>query len=176
MNPLVFAGLGLSAVNALRGRHHGQDLAHPDPFQFHLDENDPELAWMRRNILQGGANVHRNTVDELSRAGLLGSGASFGVLGNVDLDTQNRLEGAAGSIYGARRAEAHGDYTSNLNYARGLEDRGYQERAGAFSSIGHLGGSMINDWWRRKLLQEYPESGSSGGGGGGGGGDYGYGI
>ena len=175
------ASVGLGLLGGRGGGHDSLDqgsidralnLGKADPFKFQLDENDPQLDYMRRQSLRRGQDTARGTMDEIGRAGLLGSGASFRLMNRDNLNLNRDLEDNEGQIYGARRSEAHGDYTDELGFRRGLArdvlgfDSGSQranenEKGAAQSQIGEFGGSMLRDYWRRRYLNPVDLEGDS---------------
>jgi hypothetical protein len=143
-----------------------------DPFNFSFDENDPQLDYMRRQSIRRGQDTARGTMDEIGRAGLLGSGVSFNLMNRDNLNLNRDLEDNEGSIYGARRNEAHGDYTDELGFRRGMArdvlgyDAGFEKSAEDYDQqgMGDFGegvGGGIMDYWRRKYLKPESTGGSA---------------
>lgn len=121
----------------------------PGPFQFSLDENDPELAWARRNALLSGQRTARQTMDEVGRENLYGTRTARDLIHQNQLDTERAVTGVEGSIYGARRGEAHDEYMARLNHALGIDSADYNAELGGMANLGGLAGSSIQDWIRR---------------------------
>jgi hypothetical protein len=124
------------------------------PFSFTPDPNDPELALLRTRIQGLGQARQASSLNELARAGLLGSSAAFGVLGEGETETARMLEGADESVFGRRRGEALDLFQQEQNFARELEllrIRGMLERqrderarkAGLVGGLGRLAGAGL---------------------------------
>jgi len=79
--PVAEAGLGLLSSFG----HH-----RPKPFQFHPDENDPELRLRRSLLARQNEQDYGQSVNEIGRAGLLGTDAGFAEL-NAARDRGSRL-------------------------------------------------------------------------------------
>lgn len=171
-------GIGKSLFGGHGGSGYGVDqnsinealrLGHADPFSFQFDENDPELAYMRRQSLRRGQDTARHTMDEIGRAGLLGSGASFRLMDRDRLNLNRDLEDNEGSIYGARRSEAYDSYNRDLDWRRSIArtilgsridaNNAYAHDAAAGQgAIGELGGRFLQDYWRKKYLSPGSEA------------------
>lgn len=158
-NPwLLGAQIGLGGVNVLSGLFRKKKAAlHLDPFTFNPDPNDPEIALRRRAALLDQSRTHANTVNEIGRAGLLGSSAAFGLLNQGDIQSNAALEDIPNSVYARQRSDALSLYRDNANFQRQkyLADDGYsqQEHMAGLDSLGDLGtniGYGLDAFSRRK--------------------------
>src|SRR5258706_1395413 len=96
---------GMSAFSSLFGRKHNFRNPHIDPFSFTPDPNDPEIALRRRAALLDMERTHAGTVNEIGRAGLLGSSAAFNVLNQGDTQGNAALEDIPNSVYARQRMD-----------------------------------------------------------------------
>ena len=135
----------------------GYPSRHHEPFNFTPNPNDPELALRRRQALEVGSRDRMGTVDELARAGLIGSGASFGVLGESQNRTARILEDINSQVYGRQRGEQFDTYNQDIDWERDLAKIDYmndlESTNQGMASVGELGGSMLQDWGRSRYLQ-----------------------
>jgi hypothetical protein len=108
---LAGAGLASSLINKIGQPR--RPTFNPQP----LDENDPELALRKRQALRANQIDVMRTQDELNRAGLGGSSASFGVLGEANNRGARSIEDIYSSIGAQRRMEALDIYKMDIgNY------------------------------------------------------------
>jgi hypothetical protein len=115
-------------------------------FQFNPDQNDPELALLRRRALLSGQQDQRSTLDELNRSGLAGSGAAFGVLGEAQNRTNQGVENATNTAFGHQRNEQFDVYKQALdfqNQMKLLREQQHQSTLGSIASIGKTVGSFL---------------------------------
>lgn len=136
-----------------------------DPFSFTPNENDPELMLLRSGAQRQAQERRGRNLNELNRAGLLGTSASFGVMQEDESDLARLFEDISSGVHGRRRGEALGLYEGELGFRRGLETQrlggrqeqelmrlrarleremqGQQGLFGALSQLGGLGASFL---------------------------------
>ena len=163
-----------AVIGAIAGRRRrrrssapGYNYNRPGPFEFNLDENDPELEMMRRNVALGGQRAERSSLNEVARAGQLGTSMAYNQQRDVRNQTERNQMDVLGSVYGQRRGERHGDWMqenqnefdlSRMRYGAELggwsQDQGYDQQAyyGGQEALGGLSGSLVQDWYRRNLM------------------------
>lgn len=146
MLPLAtIAELGLGGAQALSGLFHRKRSYNPNisPFSFTPDPNDPEIALRRRAALLDQERAHAGTINEIGRAGLLGSSAAFGLLNQDQTQGAAQLEDIPNSVYARQRQDALQLYRDNANFQRqlALNDQGYsqQEHMAGLDALGSLG-------------------------------------
>lgn len=136
------AAQGLGALGGLFGGRHYHD-PQINPFSFTPNENDPELALMRRRALMDMQSQHSTNVNELSRAGLLGSSAAFGVLQGGDTQGYRNLEDITSGAFANQRTQALHEYdlANEFKRQKALTDLGQvgHERLAALGSLGDIG-------------------------------------
>lgn len=116
------------------------------PFSFTPDENDPELGLRRRRI---GRDTERNKMDilnEISRAGLLGSSTSFNLLEESQSRGNEALEDAQADVFMKRRLEALDQYNREQDFQRQMKLMDYQadlNKPSFLESIGGLAGGFL---------------------------------
>ena len=148
---------GASALAGLLGKKKNK-YQPMQPFSFNPNENDPELLLRRRRALEEISRDRGRTVDEIGRAGLLGSSAAFGQLNESAARGARTLEDLDAGAYGRQRDDALALYRDEANFARqrALLGDQYQNQQGLMSlgALGDIGGDLGS------LLDEYlnPES------------------
>lgn len=116
-----------------------------DPLRFSYtpDYNDPELALRRRMAQEDIARNQLGDVNEISRAGLLGSGASFDILGEGSRRGLRYLDDINNEVFGRQRANAFDLYSGELNFRRKKDlikaQQEANERAGLLGAFGDIG-------------------------------------
>lgn len=153
-NPWLLGGeIGLGGISALSGLFHRKAQAlNLAPFNFNPDPNDPEIALRRRAALLDQERQHGSTINEIGRAGLLGSSAAYGLLNQDATEGAAQLEDIPNSVYAKQRQDALSLYRDNANFQRQayLGNQGYnheEHMAGLSSleSLGHdIGGQLYN--------------------------------
>jgi hypothetical protein len=172
MLPLVAAQLalgGAQALSGLFGKKHNFRNPNISPFAFTPDPNDPEIALRRRAALLDIQRGHSDTINEIGRAGLLGSSAAFGLLNQNQTQGEAGLEDIPNSVYARQRQDALALYRDNANFQRSLalaDQSGYQqEHMAGLDALGELGTnigygnplatySSSNDWLH-KMKKRY---------------------
>lgn len=119
-------------------------------FQHTPNEADPELLVLRRRALEGNQRDRMRTRDELNRAGLLGSSASFGVLGEAEARGSRTLEDVDSQTFARRRGEALDLYRDDLDFRRKMAileaEADMQDQNALWDSLSGLaqfGGSLL---------------------------------
>jgi hypothetical protein len=132
-------------------------------FSYNLDENDPELAMLRRRAqFLGGQNMMRGS-DELGRAGLLGSGVGMNYIQGIGRDTARNVSDIEGGLFGRRRNEALGLFTRDQDWARQVEMEKARARMAQMQSQDSMWGGLGNLLGQGALL--YATGGMSEAGG-----------
>lgn len=169
--PVMAALAALQVGKGLYDNLKGSSNPHMRPFSYTPNEMDPELLLRRRLKLQALASEHGDTINEIGRAGLLGSSASFGVLGAQQDAGAAGLENISADVFGKRRAEALDLYTNNLNFSHSKElaQMGYNQQdhllaLQGLSDASELGGTKLDALLKRKKFLEDLNSGDLGGG------------
>jgi len=146
---LKIGGLGIGLTRSLFGGRPTVKIPRIDPFRFDPNENDPELALMRRRALLDQQVSRGRTVDELSRAGLLGSSAAYGVLGINEAQGARTQEDIANEVFSKQRLQALQLYRDNAQFLRekAMAEAGYeaQESQAGLGALEDLGMSLISD-------------------------------
>ena len=116
------------------------------PFSFTPDANDPEIAMRRNAALLDIGRAHAGTVNEIGRAGLLGSSAAFGLLNQDQTQGDAMLEGIPNSVYAKQRQDALTLYRDDANFQRSmaLNEQGYgqQEHMAGLDALGSIGENL----------------------------------
>ena len=146
INPIK-AGLGLvGGLRSLFGGHKRYSYT-PGTFSYTPDANDPELALRRRMALEQETADRAYTQNELGRAGLLGSGAAFGVLGEQQARSLRGLEDINNDVFSKRRQEALDQFNANEAFRRQRalmsDQAGYQEDIAGLEGLGNIGQSLF---------------------------------
>lgn len=146
MDPVT---LGLGAIGlgkAIFGRRKKFKYREPSPFSYSPDPNDPELLLRRRKALEEARVDEFNTMNEIGRAGLLGSGASFGVLGEQASRKSRILEDLESDVNAKRRGEQLQLYRDKLAFDRQralMEDQlSANEDIAGLGALGDIGGFL----------------------------------
>ena len=92
----------------------------PRLFDFDFDEEDQELALARQGIERRRGDQYRRGIDEIGRAGMLGSGRAMSGLRGIDFEAGQANERAFSDIASRRRAEAMDLYSQQAAYDRAL--------------------------------------------------------
>lgn len=155
---LPLAAYGVSTAASLLAKRKKPRLKYR-PFSFNFDENDPELAQARSEVLRGEQRRGMDLTNEAARAGILGSDQYFSQQREVGSETERELMAALAGAYGRQKSQAHEDYLTELgidrtNFGLDVEDynRGEASRAGALQGLGEIGGGALQDWWRKSNL------------------------
>ena len=168
LSPALLAELGLGGAQAFSSLFRKRQSYDPNivPFSFTPDPNDPEIGLRRRNALLDIQRGHASTINEIGRAGLLGSSAAFNVLNQGDTQGNAELEDIPNSVYARQRQDALTLYRDNANFQRqlALNQQGYgqEEHMAGLTALGDLGsdiGYSANDpynlmTWKKKLLSD----------------------
>jgi hypothetical protein len=97
----------------------------------------------RKAALLDIGRAHAGTVNEIGRAGLLGSSAAFGLLNQDETQGASELEGIPDSVYAKQRQDALTLYRDNANFQRQLalgdQSGGQAEHMAGLESLGNLG-------------------------------------
>lgn len=122
----------------------------PHPFNYTPISYDPELEYLKRSALFQGQQDQNSTRDDLNRAGLLGSGASFGVMGEQQNRTNRSLEDVVSNTSARRRSEMLDLYNRQNDYLRQRDLQEEQNKfslgnlaMGAVGQIGHFAGGFL---------------------------------
>lgn len=153
MDPVT---IGLGAIGLGRSLFGSGDpfkTYHPQPFKFSPNENDPELALRRRRSLRDSQIRRMRTLDEISRSGLGGSSAAFGILDNEQNNEYRSLEDIDSDAFAKQRQEELQLYRDQAEYERQLSlARGRHRSASQFSALdslgdigGYIGGELVPD-------------------------------
>ena len=147
-NPwLLGAQIGIGGLQALSGlfgkKKRNRYTPNIDPFSFTPDPNDPEIALRRKAALLDIQRGHSGTINEIGRAGLLGSSAAFGLLNQDQTQGEAELEDIPNSVYARQRMDALNLYRDDANFQRrlALNDQGYgqEERMAGLGALGDVG-------------------------------------
>lgn len=148
---------GISALSRLFRKKHNFREPKIDPFSFTPDMNDPEIAMRRKAALLDIQRSHASTVNEIGRAGLLGSSAAFNVLNQNETEGNSQLEDIPNSVFAKQRMDALTLYRDNANFKRqlALGDQGNDaaEHMAGLDALGSLGESIgygADEYTRRK--------------------------
>lgn len=146
MDPFSAIGLGIGGAQALSGlfgkkrKYRNPNIA---PFSFTPDPNDPEIALRRRAALQDIQRGNAGTINEIGRAGLLGSSAAFNLINRDKVQGEAALEDIPNSVYARQRQDALQLYRDNANFQRqlALGDQGadINEHMMGLDALGSLG-------------------------------------
>ena len=143
MFPLAAASAGIGLARSLFGGHKKFKYKPQDPFSYTPDPNDAERALRRRQALMEIQGDQAYTTNEISRAGLLGSGKQFEILNQQQRRGEGMLEDIDADVYAKRRAEALDQYNSreNFNRQRALmgDQYGYDEDRLGLEALGGIG-------------------------------------
>jgi len=90
-------------------------------FDYTQDPNDPEIGLRSRRARRLGSERYSGGVDEVGRAGLLGSGRAMRGLRDINRQTSRDIEDIQGDVFNKRRGEALGLYRDEESYLRQLE-------------------------------------------------------
>lgn len=161
-NPLTIGLTAASAIGGLFGNKRPR-VKDPriDPFSFQFDENDADLALLRSRILQEGERGKYDAINELGRAGLLGTSAGFAQLDTQRNAKERLLSSARASVMSNRRAEALQLYRDELEYKRkkAFLEAGYD--ADAYSQnrelLGDVGSSLVEQLLMKDEGNNYVE-------------------
>lgn len=148
----ISAGIGIAGgLKSLFGGGGRKKYRGARQFSYTPNEQDPELLLRRRRALEEITRSRDRDVNEIGRAGLLGSSAAFGVLGEGESRGARTLEDIDADVYGNRRQEALGLFRDEENFERqlALGDQSQQgrERMLGLESLGNIGefaGGFIN--------------------------------
>lgn len=116
-----------------------------DPLHFNYtpDWSDPELLLRRRMAMEDAARSQLGDVNEISRAGLLGSGASFDILGESSRRGLRNLSDVNNEVFGRQRSNAFDLYRDELNFGRQKDILKMQQeandRAALLEGLGGIG-------------------------------------
>lgn len=152
MDPLTALQIGSGGLGLARSIFGGKRFRYPtmDPFSFTPSESDPELQLLRRRFLEEVSRGRGRTVDEIGRAGLLGSSAAFDILGEEERRGARGLEDIDASVFARRRAEALDQYNRELDFKRQIAlaelgsdlDISGRERLAGLGALGDIGGFL----------------------------------
>ena len=144
---IAFGALGLG--KALFGGRKQHKYRGARQFSYMPNENDPELALLRRRALEEISRSRMRDVDEISRAGLLGSSAAFGVLGEGERRGARALEDIDMGTFARRRAEALELFRDEENFERqlalGEQQLSAQDSLAGTQALGDIGGFLGQD-------------------------------
>lgn len=142
-NPALLIG-GLSGLAGLLGRRKPYRYREPGPFSFTPDPNDPELGARRRMLLGDIDRDRSRTVNEIGRAGLLGSGKQFELMGEQERRGLSELEDIDADVFMKRRQEELQNYRDRLNFERRralmADEAAYRESEMGLGALGDIGG------------------------------------
>lgn len=164
MGWLAAAQLALGGARALFGGKKKKYSPRIDPFSFTPDAKDPEIALRRRNALLDIERGRANTINEIGRAGLLGSSAAFNLIDRDQTQSESFLEDIPNSVFARQRMDALQLYRDNANFQRqlALGEQGYdtQERMAGLDALYSLGESAGDSYGMAKKKKRYldPES------------------
>lgn len=135
---------GLSGLAGLLGRKKRYQYREPAPFSFTPDPNDPELG-ARRRMLMGDIDRDRGrTINEIGRAGLLGSGKQFELQGEQERRGLSELDDVGADVFMKRREEKLQDYRDRVAFDRRralmADESGYREDEMGLGALGDIGG------------------------------------
>ncbi len=157
--PAIQTALGLG--QALFGRKRKFRNPNISPFSFTPDPNDPEIVMRRRAALLDLGRTHDSIVNEIGRAGLLGSSAAFNVLNRGDTEGNAALEDIPNSVYARQRMDALSLYRDNANFQRQLalgdQAGGQQEHMMGLEALGGVGegiGYSFDDPYSRAAMRK----------------------
>lgn len=146
----IGTGLGIAS-----SAFHKNPKYHPGVFNFQMDPNDPELQLLRRRALFDIQRGHSSTVDEVSRAGLLGSSAGFAQLADQQLQGDRALRDVDLSTFARRRLEALQLFRDQENFkmqqALGGQQHEFNMQDAALSGLGDIGsflGQGLEEYYR----------------------------
>jgi hypothetical protein len=116
-------------------------------FNYIQDENDPELALLRRRAQFLGGQTRMRGSDELGRAGLLGSGVGMDFMSGIDRDNARGISDIESGLFARRRGEGLDIYNNELDWKRRMALTGFnsrletmnQDRQGMMSALGGIG-------------------------------------
>ena len=134
---------GLAGDFLLRRKKRKGPKPYSTPFSYTPNESDPELLLRRRRALEEIERSKYDTLNEINRAGLLGSSAGFGVLGEQQARSERGLENITADVFAKRRMEALDLYRAQQDYLAQLEygeqaQRGRESLLG-LSALGYIG-------------------------------------
>lgn len=89
-------------------------------FNYKPDYNDSELLALKMRAGIGAGRRRANLGNEIGRAGLIGSSASFGLNRQLDDDIANMDYGIDQDVFGRRRAEKYDGYQRDMDRSFGL--------------------------------------------------------
>lgn len=157
-NPWLLGGQALLGLGQSLF-HRKRKALHLDPFSFNPNPNDPEIALRRKAALMDIQRAHASTVNEVGRAGLLGSSAAFGLFNQDQTQGDAALEDIPNSVYARQRQDALQLYRDEANFKRQnyLTEGGYGQQehmAGldALSGVGTNIGYGLDSLARKKRL------------------------
>lgn len=126
-------GLILSGGSALAGLIGGSRKR--PKFRFEPEENDPEYLLRRRRALEEIGRDRSRTLNEINRAGLLGAGPAYGILGEQEARGARMLEDVSADSLARQRQEQLAMYMDEQNF----NDR---SRLMSLESLGGIGESI----------------------------------
>lgn len=152
--------LGLAGVSLGRSLFGGRKYRYrPGNFLFQPNENDPALALRRRRALEEISRDQSDTTNEIGRAGLLGSSASFGVMDAAKSRGARLLEDINNDSLDKQYNQQLSRFSQLEDYGmrRSLmgEQAGYQENQTGLEALGGLGkylGGEVDPELKRKIL------------------------
>lgn len=115
-----------------------------DPLRYRHtpDVYDPELDVRRRRANEDISRSRLNDVNEVARAGLLGSGTAFDILGEGERRGLRQLEDVDDLVFGKQREQGFQLYRDQLNWKREQERMKELERQALLQSLGDIGGFL----------------------------------
>jgi hypothetical protein len=149
-NPIAL-GLGLvGGARALFGNKRYK-YREPDPFSYTPDPNDPEIGLRRRRLGSDIAVGRGRYLEELGRAGNLGSGKQFELLGEQEQGGLEALAGVDEDVFMKRRMEALDQYNRKLAFERQRaligDEAGYRSNEAGLGALGEIGGFLGSEMY-----------------------------
>ena len=148
MDPLSLGLAGVGLAKSLFGRKKKYSYT-PRKFTYTPDENDAELGLRRSRALRDISRGKANTVNEIGRAGLLGTSAQFGIMGDQETEGQHMLEDITGDVFAKRRREALDLFRDEEDYYRKRallsDESGFRENEMGLSALGDIGSFLGGD-------------------------------
>jgi len=118
----VSVGAGLAVGSALLSAFRGKGRRRPQrQFTFQPNFQDPSFLQTRRSTLLGNTRTRNRSLNEVNRAGLLGSGSGFDLLEESDDIGERRLRSAESQELGNQRREQFQEFRDEEGFNRRLD-------------------------------------------------------